>query len=158
MNTFTRTTLAAVAVCSMIAGTAVASVPAAPMNGNSAIGAPIVLKAHPGTPEDAVARQLMAPDLAKARNSGETPLVLVSQARLGAAHDGNALFVQIQSARECGSAGCDTVSFREINGNWVRILDTVSGAIRVAPTTHRGMQDLIVQDTRRLVWDGTRYG
>jgi hypothetical protein len=158
MNMITRTTIAAFAACSFITANAEASVPVVAATARSATGAPITLKAHPGTGEDAVARQLMAPELAAARNFGEAPLVLISSAQLGATRDSQALFVQIQSARECGSAGCDTVSFRKINGTWVRILDTVSGAIRVAPTAHRGMQDLIVQETRRLVWDGTRYG
>jgi len=88
---------------------------------------------------------------------GETPSVLVATAKLGNARDSNVLFVQIQSPRDCGSAGCDTASFRHTNGKWVKILDTVSGTIRVASTRHRGMPDLIVQDTDRRVWDGEKY-
>jgi hypothetical protein len=99
----------------------------------------------------------MARELAKSGESGETPKVLVATARLGKTRDSDVLFVQIQSPRDCGSAGCDTVSFRHTNGRWVGILDTVSGTIRVAATQHRGMRDLIVQDTDRRIWDGEKY-
>jgi len=118
---------------------------------------PIVPRERPGTPEDTVARQLMAMELAKAAQSGEKPLVLVSSARLGNTASSHVLFVQIQSARECGSAGCDTVSFRHVNGKWVRIMDTVSGPIRIATTQNKGMRDLIVGHSTKLVWNGTKY-
>jgi hypothetical protein len=120
-------------------------------------GAPVVLRAQPGTEADRIARQLMARELARSSQSGEAPGVLVATARLGKSHDSAVLFVQIQSSRDCGSAGCDTASFRHTNGKWIRILDTVSGTIRVASTKHRGMRDLIVQDTDRRVWDGEKY-
>ena len=99
----------------------------------------------------------MARELAKSDEFGETPKVLVATARLGKTRDSDVLFVQIQSPRDCGSAGCDTVSFRFTNGRWVGILDTVSGTIRVAATQHRGMRDLIVQDADRRIWDGEKY-
>jgi hypothetical protein len=112
---------------------------------------------QPGTPADQVARQLMAPELEKSSRSGENPLVLVASARLGAARDRDVLFVQLQSERECGSAGCSTVSFRLTHGKWAKIMDTAGGPIRVTATLHHGMPDLIMQRTSRLVWDGQQY-
>ena len=117
----------------------------------------IASKSQPGTQADVLARQLLAHELADAHRFGETPLVLVASAQLGAAHDGDVLFAQIQSPRECGSAGCSIASFRKAKGKWARILDTVGGTIRVAQTHHLGMPDLIVQDTNRLVWNGQKY-
>jgi hypothetical protein len=99
----------------------------------------------------------MARELAKSSQSGDAPAVLITTARLGKSHDSDVLFVQIQSPRDCGSAGCDTVSFRYVNSRWIRILDTVSGTVRIAATQHRGMRDLIVQDTDRRIWDGEKY-
>jgi hypothetical protein len=120
-------------------------------------GSPVLLKPQPGTEADRIARQLMARELVKSGQSGDAPAVLTTTVRLGKSHDSDVLFVQIQSPRDCGSAGCDTVSFRYVNSRWVRILDTVSGTIRIAATQHRGMRDLIVQDTDRRIWDGEKY-
>jgi hypothetical protein len=99
----------------------------------------------------------MARELEDASRSGEMPLVLVASARLGAARDGDVLFVRLQSERECGSAGCSTVSFRYSHGKWAKIMDTVGGPIRVTATLHHGMPDLIMQRSSRLVWDGQQY-
>ena len=115
---------------------------------------PILLAARPGTATDRIARQLMAHELAQTRRMGENPLVLTATARLA---NSDVLFVQIQSNRECGSGGCSTVSFKKTKGKWTRILDTVGGTIRVADSRHRGMPDLIVKDSERMVWDGARY-
>ena len=170
MNPIMQTTLGAMSAFLLLAGAAMATplstpnagahrtLPTIQNGGARAIsGVPIVLRAQPGTQADRIARQLMAPQLLKASPFGETPLVLVATARLGNSGDSDVLFVQIQSTRDCGSAGCDTVSFRHTKGRWVRILDTVSGTIRVASTRHRGMRDLIVQDTDRRIWDGEKY-
>jgi hypothetical protein len=96
----------------------------------------------------------MASELEKSRRPGENPLLLVGTARLG---NSDVLFVQIQSTGDCGSAGCSTLSFKKTKGKWSRILDTVAGTIRVADSSHRGMPDLIVKDTSRLIWDGAKY-
>jgi len=170
MKQIMQTTLGAVSACLLLSGAAMATpftspsasssrpLPTITNGGAKAIpGAPIVLRAQPGTAPDRIARQLMARELAKSGEFGETPRVLVATARLGKTRDSEVLFVQIQSPRDCGSAGCDTVSFRHTNGKWVGILDTVSGTIRVAATQHRGMRDLIVQDTDRRIWDGEKY-
>ncbi len=73
---------------------------------------PVVLRAQPGTPLDQAARRLSATDLASAQQAGEPPLVLVGSARLGPAAEQPILFVQLQSARDCGSAGCSTTAYR----------------------------------------------
>ncbi len=115
------------------------------------------LSAQPGTALDAAARQLVARDLAEARRRGETPLVLVGSARLGRGQqDRPAVFVQLQSARECGSAGCSTAVYLWRRGRWARVLDGVAGRLAVAPTRTRGMADLLTGATR-YVWNGERY-
>ena len=96
----------------------------------------------------------MAREMGRARADGENPLVLVGMGRLN--DTAELLFVQLQSRGECGSAGCNTVSFKHMDGGWVRIMDTVSGGVRIAQSRHRGMPDLII-DNSRLMWDGTKY-
>jgi len=97
--------------------------------------APVDLAAAPGSEADMLARRLMKREIEHARADGEDPLVLVGMARLDDADE--LLFVQLQSRRECGSAGCSTVSFRYTGGRWVRVLNTASGSVRIA-TAHRG--------------------
>ena len=41
-----------------------------------------------------------------------------------------ALFVQLQSASLCGSAGCSTSVYLHRGGDWLKVLDSVSGPIR----------------------------
>ena len=120
-------------------------------------GTPVPLVSQPGTPLDATARQLVAQDLAEAARRGEEPLVLAGTAKLGAPNDPPAVFVQLQSPRECGSAGCNTQVYAAVRGRYVRVLDGVSGPVIVAPTRHRGMLDLRA-GSERYVWDGVKYG
>jgi hypothetical protein len=170
MKPIMHTTLGAVSACLLLTGAAMATpfgssnqgahqtLPTVTNGGAKSVpGASIVLRAQPGTEPDRIARRLMARELARSGRSGELPGVLVATARLGKSQESDVLFVQIQSPRECGSAGCDTASFRYTNGKWVKILDTVSGTIRVASTRHNGMRDLILQDTDRRIWDGEKY-
>ena len=91
-----------------------------------------------------------------AETFGDEPLLLLGTARLGAARDQPALFVQLQSPRECGSAGCNTQVYAWVKGAYVRVLDGVSGTVTVAPTRHRGMADLRV-GSDRYVWNGAKY-
>jgi hypothetical protein len=118
-------------------------------------GASVVLTATPRSEADRLARQLMARELERARAHGEDPLVLVGMGRLNDADE--LLFVQLQSPGECGSAGCSTVSFRYTGDRWIKIMDTVSGTVRITQSRHRGMPDLMV-NSNRLVWDGAKYG
>jgi hypothetical protein len=117
-------------------------------------GAPVELAAKLGSQADKLARQLMAREISRAHAEGADPLILVGMGRLNDVDE--LLFVQLQSPRECGSAGCSTVSFRYKGSRWIRIMDTVSGTVQIAQSRHRGMPDLIVNGNR-LVWDGTKY-
>jgi hypothetical protein len=117
-------------------------------------GAPVELAASPGSDADKLARQLMAHELERDRQHGENPLVLVGMGRLNDSDE--MLFVQLQSAGDCGSAGCNTVSFRFMGGRWVRVMDSI-GSVRIGASSHHGMLDLIVQDADRLTWDGQKY-
>ena len=119
-------------------------------------GVPVPLQPQPGTPLDAIARGLAAQDLAAARRGGQQPLLLVGSARLGAASDRAAVFVQLQSPRECGSAGCSTSVYAWIKGAWKKVLDGASGRLAVAPARTRGMADLLAGD-ERYVWTGAEY-
>lgn len=123
----------------------------------SQYGIPVVLASRPGTRTDSLARQLMARDIESARKYGVEPLVLVGTARLGNASNDEVLFVQLQSASECGSAGCTTVTFRRSGSGWTRIVDTVSGTMQIAEARHRGMPELIEQDGSHMIWDGSKY-
>lgn len=122
----------------------------------AAAPASVTLHPAPGTPLDQAARRLSAADLRDAARVGDRPLVLVGSARLGPAGEAPVLFVQLQSARECGSAGCSTTAYRDVHGTWRRVLDSVSGPISVLPTRHDGFADLKAGDDR-YVWNGTAY-
>lgn len=119
-------------------------------------GTPVALTAQRGTALDKAARTLVAEELALAARDGETPLVLIGSARLGAASDRPVLFVQLQSPRECGSAGCSTSAYVWSRGRYTRVLDGASGQIKVASTRHGGMADLIA-NSERYTWNGKAY-
>lgn len=118
---------------------------------------PVVMQPRPGTALDATARQLVAQDLGEARDAGERPLVLVGTVRLGTnPNDPAALFVQLQSARECGSAGCSTQIYLPRGGRWTKVLDSAEGRLAVSSRRTRGMADILA-DNDRFVWTGTVY-
>lgn len=120
--------------------------------------APVVLATHPGTVLDREARTLNADDLEDARKHHDRPIVLVGSAPLSSNKDSApALFVQLQSARLCGSAGCTTSVYLRHKNDWVTVLDSVNGDIAVLPTRHRGMHDLLVGRNDRWIWDGNQY-
>jgi hypothetical protein len=116
----------------------------------------VPMSAQPGTELDAIARHLVADDLAEAQAAGETPLVLVGSVQLGSPKDRPALFVQLQSARECGSSGCSTSVFVSGPKGWRKVLDAI-GTIVVDHAQHRGMHDLVVNRQDRWIWDGASY-
>jgi hypothetical protein len=120
-------------------------------------GAPIALTQQPGTALEAVAKTLVAQDLADAKKAGETPALLIGSARLAPGHGQAAMFIQVQSAALCGSAGCSTSVFLKRGAGWKKILDSVSGPIKLAPGTHRGMYDLLIDSRDRWVWNGSVY-
>jgi hypothetical protein len=117
----------------------------------------VVLTEQRGTALEADARAAIARDLAGADKAGDDPLLLVGTAKLGAVKDRPALFVQVQSARECGSAGCNTSVHVFRDRRWQRVVDTVSGPIVVDTQRHGGMRDLIVNGSDRWVWNGRAY-
>jgi len=161
MKPIIRSALCGLAAVVSITGMAVANpstgIDRAPTASPSHHGVPVVLTQRPGSSTDRLARQLMAQDLANARRYGQEPLVLVGTAGLGPGRHDAVLFVQLQSASECGSAGCTTVTFRRSAGSWTRIADTVSGPIQIAEARHRGMPALVQQDGSHMIWDGTKY-
>jgi hypothetical protein len=121
-------------------------------------GVTVTLSAQPGTPLDAQARLLATEDMAAAARHGETPLVLVGNAVLALKGEGaEALFVQVQSASLCGSAGCSTDVYLKKQGQWVKVLDSVSGPVEILPTGHGGMKDILVDGTDRWVWKNNSY-
>lgn len=121
-------------------------------------GDPVVLSQQPGGALDQTARTLNQSDLAAAVRKGDTPVVLVGSAPLSPHAGDEALFVQLQSANLCGSAGCATsVYLRRDRKDWVKVLDSVSGPIALSRRSHGGMRDLIVDNTDRWVWNGTTY-
>lgn len=126
-----------------------AAAPARPSGGTL-----VPLQAQPGTPMDKAARALAADDLQDAAAHNDKPLVLIGTAELGG--ERQALFVQIQSARACGSAGCTTSVYTWTHGAWHRVLDGTTGRLAIAATKTRGMSDLLT-DSERYVWTGTSY-
>jgi hypothetical protein len=117
----------------------------------------VALTTQPGSRLERDASRLMAEDLASAKKAHETPVMLVGSARLGGPHGPAALFVQVQSASLCGSAGCSTSVFVKHGTTWARVLDSVSGPVKVAPAMHAGMHDLLVHSRDRWIWNGTTY-
>jgi hypothetical protein len=160
MRRITHTAVGGVAAVLAMAGTAAArsTIDTHPGPGGPGLsttdGAPVELVARPGSPADQLARQLMAREIERAKTGEPEPVVLVAMARLN--DQDEMLFVQLQARGECGSGGCSIVSFKDVDSQWVRTLDTVGGSLRISATRHRGMPDLIV-DRSRMVWNGTSY-
>lgn len=123
----------------------------------AATGAPVILTQAPGSALDRAARRLNADDLASAAKRREAPVVLIGSAPVSARHGETALFVQMQSASLCGSAGCSTSVYLKRGADWIKVLDSVSGPIKVLPGTTGGMHDLLVGDKDRWVWAGAAY-
>lgn len=119
-------------------------------------GLSVVMTPQPGTALDRTARSLVAQDLTEARRAGDRPLVLIGSVPLGAASERPALFVQLQSPRQCGSRGCSTSAFAWIKGRWTKVLDDASGRIALLPTKHGGMADLAA-NAEHYAWTGTAY-
>ncbi len=123
----------------------------------SPAGKVVALTTQPGSTLERDASRLMAEDINSARQAKEEPVMLVGSAHLAVAGGPAALFVQVQSASLCGSAGCSTSVFVKRGHGWKRVLDSVSGPIKEAPRTHHGMHDLLVHGNDRWIWDGETY-
>jgi hypothetical protein len=120
-------------------------------------GRAVVLTTQPGSRLEHDAARLMQDDLGAAQKAGERPVMLVGSARLSSTVKQAALFVQVQSASLCGSAGCSTSVFIKHGKTWQRVLDSVSGPIKVSPVLHHGMHDLLVHGSDRWIWSGKSY-
>ncbi len=114
----------------------------------------VALTARPGTPLDRTARQVAAADVS---DGGPKALLLLGSQPLGTAGIGPALFVEVQSERACGSAGCSVSVYLPGKAGWAKVLDAVSGGVVVDPAQHRGMHDLLVNESDRWVWNGQTY-
>ncbi|GCE83686.1 hypothetical protein [Komagataeibacter diospyri] len=138
----------------------VASLSAALLSGTGVARAesgPVILAQHPGTELDRQARKLVTQDLHDAANQREQPVLLTGSGQLSDNPRRMALFVQLQSASLCGSAGCSTSVYLPDGRKWILVLDSVSGPITITPQMHDGMHDLLVDDTDRWIWNGTTY-
>jgi hypothetical protein len=119
-------------------------------------GAIVALTTEPGSALETTAKQLVAGDLKQSAGSGDTPVLLVGSAKLSA-HGARALFVQVQSAAFCGSSGCSTSVYVKRGGGWSKVMDSISGPIKVSPRSHHGMRDLLLHGGDRWVWNGSAY-
>ncbi|QNT78070.1 hypothetical protein [Entomobacter blattae] len=117
----------------------------------------VPLTEQPGSELDKIARKLSADDLALAARHNENPLVLIGTAHISSRVDAKALFIQLQSAGMCGSAGCSTSVYLNKGGSWVNVLDSVSGPIAILPEEHDGMKDLLVDGTDKWIWHNGQY-
>jgi hypothetical protein len=120
MKPIIHTAIGGLVAMHMLAGTAAASTvsPSVMPTLGTTDDAPVVLEARPGSEADSIARQLMAPEIRRSSAHGHKPLVLVGMGRLN--DEQELLFVQLQSLDECGSGGCNTVSFKYEGDRWVR--------------------------------------
>jgi hypothetical protein len=120
--------------------------------------ATIALTTQPGSALETTAMQLVQGDLKQSRSQGDPPVMLVGSARLSTrAGAPAALFVQVQSASFCGSAGCSTSVYVRHGAGWTKVMDSISGPIKLSQHSHRGMHDLLVHGHDRWVWNGTTY-
>ena len=119
--------------------------------------ATIALTTQPGSALEATAMRLVAGDLKQSPSEGDPPVMLVGSAHLSTKPGPAALFVQVQSASFCGSAGCSTGVYVKRGADWVKVLDSISGPIKQSRRSHRGMYDLLVHGRDRWVWNGVVY-
>lgn len=135
------------ALCALLLLTAAAPAPAVPIG-------PVVLAPHPLSRLYFTARQVAGQDL---EDGGKGALVLLASQSLGSAGTGPALFVQVQSDRSCGSAGCSVSVYLPNKTGWTKVVDAV-GTIAVQPSVHGGMHDLLIGKGDTWVWNGHVYG
>jgi hypothetical protein len=114
---------------------------------------PVVLAQHPLSKLYFTARDVAKQDI---EDGGDGALLLLASQSLGTAGAGPALFVQVQSQRSCGSAGCSVSVYLPVKTGWTKVLDAV-GTLTVLPTVHDGMHDLLVGKGDHWVWNGRAY-
>lgn len=118
---------------------------------------PVIMTHQPGSALEAEARKLNSDDMAAAARHHENPLLLIGSAPLSEGGKNMALFVQVQSASLCGSAGCSTDVYLKDGNGWAKILDAVSGPISLLPTQHGGLRDILVDTSDKWVWKNGAY-
>ena len=120
--------------------------------------ATIALTTQPGSALETTAMKLVRGDLKQSRSEGDPPVMLVGSARLSPPPGAPAaLVVQVESASFCGSAGCSTSVYVQHEDSWTKVMDSISGPIKMSPRVHRGMHDLLVHEHDRWVWNGHVY-
>lgn len=118
----------------------------------------ISLTPQPGTALENTARLLNQSDMNFAIHRNEQPLLLIGLLNLSSTKKTkNILFTQIQTASLCGSGGCSTTGYIKRNNQWVKVLDAVTGDIKVEKVTHKGMHDLSVSASDVWRWNGKTY-
>lgn len=115
---------------------------------------PVRLAPMPGSALEATAKRVAAADV---EDGGTGALLLLGSQHLGTAGIGPALFVQVQSPRSCGSAGCSTSIYLPTKAGWTKVMDGVSGNVAIEAAQHGGMHDLLVGRDDRWAWNGTTY-
>lgn len=134
------------ALCALLLLTAAAPAPAVPIG-------PVVLAQHPLSRLYFTARRVAAQDL---EDGGKGALILLASQSLGTAGTGPALFVQVQSDRSCGSAGCSISVYLPVKSGWTKVVDSV-GTIAVKASVHGGMHDLLIGKGDTWIWNGRTY-
>lgn len=120
-------------------------------------GKAVLLKEDPGSSLDKIARSLNSDLLKDDDLHHDNSVILVGEKNLSPSTKNKALFVQIQSARLCGAAGCTTSIYLNKEHHWVTILDSINGTISLLPSKHHGFYDLLINNEDRWIWDGKEY-
>ncbi len=124
---------------------------------NTTLGKVILTPQHANS-LSIIAYSLNNIDINFAIQHNEKPLVLIGSANLSSTQTPQiVLFTQLQSASLCGSGGCTTTAYLKHNHQWIKILDSVTGNILIKKSSHNGMHDLAVEDSRLWVWNKTIY-
>lgn len=118
----------------------------------------IFFSPQPGSILEGIARQLNQTDINFAVKNNEKPLILIGISNLSSTKTvKKVLFVELQSASLCGSGGCTTTAYTKLHGEWVNVLDSVTGDITVQTTAHDGMYDLLIGTSDVWVWNKNTY-
>lgn len=118
---------------------------------------PVILHEQPGSKLNEQARALNADVLQDAARHHDRPIILIGTVPLSSAPQDQALFVQLQSYRLCGSAGCTTSIYRQKGQQWETLLDAVNGSISILPSSHNGLSDLLIDGKDYWFFDGKSY-
>lgn len=147
----------ALAVALLIAGPVSVQAKRHTQKATSQAADPVIMTHQPGSALEAEVKKLSGEYLAAAARHHETPLILIGSTPLSKDNKTIGLFVQVQAASLCGSAGCSTDVYMKHAGQWVKILDSVSSPISLLHTTHDGMRDILIDGSDRWIWRNGTY-